>query len=286
MNETLNDIGPEPVIIYHDNCHDGITALWCALQRWPRATPYAAKYDVPPDLERLRHQDVVVVDFSWKLKQMLSICSVARNLLVLDHHKTAAAELEGLEHAITVMNKKVRVCFDMERSGAGIAWDVLMGQGGVPMPLLVDYVEDRDLWRFKLSNSKEVHAACSTYPLTVEVRDILMNRSIESLVTEGAGILRYHDKLVESAAKHALTESIGGYTVPSISCPTIEIVSDLGNRLAVGHPFAAVWVDRSDGTRSYSLRSTNEGVDVGEVAKTFGGGGHRNAAGFIRKVSA
>ncbi|WP_224794071.1 DHHA1 domain-containing protein [Pseudomonas fluorescens] len=30
----------------------------------------------------------------------------------------------------------------------------------------------------------------------------------------------------------------------------------------------------------FSLRSTDEGMDVSEVASQYGGGGHRNASGF------
>jgi uncharacterized protein len=34
------------------------------------------------------------------------------------------------------------------------------------------------------------------------------------------------------------------------------------------------------GSRTWSLRSEDSRQDVSEVASTFGGGGHRNAAGF------
>lgn len=171
----------------------------------------------------------------------------------------------------------------MHRSGAGLAWDVLC-EG--PRPSLVNYVEDRDLWRFSLPKSKEVHAACASYPLTLEQRGILMERTIDSLASEGRAILRYHDKLIESAAKWALRETIGGHDVPSISCPTIEIFSDLGHVLCKGERFAAVWTDAADGTRRYSLRSDGDaGIDVSEIAKAYGGGGHRNAAGFTRPAT-
>src|SRR6267143_1545303 len=100
-----------PVIVYHDKCHDGITALWVAKQRWPDAEPYAGNYDVPPDLGRLAGADVVIMDFSWKRAAMALIKCMAASLLVLDHHKTAQDELAGLNGCE----------FDMERSGAGLA---------------------------------------------------------------------------------------------------------------------------------------------------------------------
>ena len=58
------------------------------------------------------------------------------------------------------------------------------------------------------------------------------------------------------------------------------LYSDIAGELAKGRPFGAVYFDRADGKRQWSLRSTDEGVDVSEIAKVHGGGGHKNAAGY------
>ena len=55
--------------------------------------------------------------------------------------------------------------------------------------------------------------------------------------------------------------------------------SDAGHEMAKGRPFAACYWDTPEG-RVFSLRSNDEGIDVSEVAKQYGGGGHRNASGF------
>ena len=259
-----------PIVVYHHNCHDGITALWVALRKWPDAEPYAGRYEAPPELEKLAGRDVVVVDFSWKRPALERVRSVVASLLVIDHHKTARDDLAGMPGCV----------FDMERSGAGLTWDTLFP--GEPRPPLVNYTEDRDLWRFALPQSREVHAAVNCYPLTIEVRSDLMARSIDDLAAEGVAVLRYHDKIVASAAKHVRREMIGGVEVPSVACPVIEIVSDLGHVLAKGEPFSATYCDRADGSRVYSLRSTDDGMDVSEIAKQYGGGGHKHAAGFTR----
>lgn len=258
------------VIVYHDNCHDGITALWVALQVWPDALPYEGRYSDPPNFDLLEGHDVVCLDFAWKRPAMLELEKRANSLMVLDHHKSAETELEGLSFAF----------FDMERSGAGLAWDVLHGG---KRPQLINYVEDRDLWRFALPWTREIHAACSSFPLTLEHRANLVHRcelDEQTLIAEGVAILRYHEQLVTTAAERARWERIGGVEVPSIACPLPEIVSDLGHRLAEDAPFAAVWCEQPDGTTTYSLRSRPEGADVSEVARAYGGGGHRNAAGF------
>ena len=60
--------------------------------------------------------------------------------------------------------------FDMERSGAGMTWDAIHTDHDLhrERPWLVNYVEDRDLWRFKLPNSKEVNAYISSRKQTFE----------------------------------------------------------------------------------------------------------------------
>lgn len=71
---------------------------------------------------------------------------------------------------------------------------------------------------------------------------------------------------------------IAGYNVPVVNAPYMW-ASELGNELCQGEPFAATYYDTAE-ARVFSLRSKDDGVDVSEIASEFGGGGHRNAAGF------
>lgn len=267
------------VLIYHDNCHDGVTAAAIFSMHY-RDTGrelelYPAKYDEPPALERLLGKDVIVCDFSWKLPQMEEVREHAVTLVVLDHHKTAEVELAGL----VIECGFGAVHFDLNRSGAGMAWDYC--HPGKPRPEFVTLVEDRDLWRFSRSETKAFHAACSSYPLTVEERErLLVERTVGGLVSEGEAILRYHNQLVESAVKYRPRETIGGHSVPSIPCPTPQIISDVGHILCYGEKFSATYGTKDDGSRMYSLRSDDNGLDVSEIAKSYGGGGHKHAAGF------
>jgi oligoribonuclease NrnB/cAMP/cGMP phosphodiesterase (DHH superfamily) len=149
------------------------------------------------------------------------------------------------------------------------------------IPDIVRYIEDRDLWRFELPHSKEINAALSSYPRDFAVWDQLENKKIEELILEGTAILRYQTQLVDFLAKEAEEVDIAGHKVLSINSPVLQ--SELGNRLAQGHPFGAVWYDQK-GKRKYSLRSAADGVDVSEVAKQYGGGGHKAASGFSIRI--
>jgi uncharacterized protein len=71
---------------------------------------------------------------------------------------------------------------------------------------------------------------------------------------------------------------IGGYNVPIANLPSV-FTSDAGHELAQGEAFGGCYWDTPRG-RVFSLRSTDSGIDVSEIAKLYGGGGHRNASGF------
>ena len=149
---------PKVLCIYHKDCTDGFGAAWAVRHALGRDNVefHAASYDDPPP--PVADRDVVVVDFSYKRPVFDEIARDARTVLVLDHHKTAADELRGLpvppatysalRDPATVSNP-FRVCalFDMERSGAGLAWDYFHPDAQ-SRPDLINHIEDRDLWRF------------------------------------------------------------------------------------------------------------------------------------------
>ena len=66
----------------------------------------------------------------------------------------------------------------------------------------------------------------------------------------------------------------------SANCPP-HLTSDVGHELAIqSGTFGLCWTLSKEGlVAKCSLRS-NGGYDVSTIAKVFGGGGHRNAAGF------
>jgi oligoribonuclease NrnB/cAMP/cGMP phosphodiesterase (DHH superfamily) len=99
-----------PLVIYHDNCTDGLTAAWVAAQVMPDAEFFAGFYGQdPPDVHG---RDVFIVDFSYKRPVMEQIAADCATLVVLDHHKTAEAELHGFTPEFS------EIVFDMEHSGA------------------------------------------------------------------------------------------------------------------------------------------------------------------------
>lgn len=277
----------KPLCIYHGKCADGFTSAWALWRAQPDVDFHPGVYgEAPPDVT---NREVILVDFSYKRPVLEAMAAKAVTVLVLDHHKTAQEDLapfinqnlHDVRDHQPVHRGSIQALFDMDRSGAGITWDFF--HPATPRPQLVNYVEDRDLWRFKLENSREVNAAIFSYEYTFKNWDYLARMadlgSAVALADAGRAIERKHHKdvaeLVEVCRRRM---KIGGVEVWGASIP-YTLTSDAGNLMSEGEPFAACYWDTPKG-RVFSLRSKPEGADVSEVAKGYGGGGHKNASGF------
>lgn len=291
-------------VIYHGGCWDGFCAAWLFHKVHPGAEFVPAQYGQPaPDCTG---KVVYILDFSYKREVMRKILSQAMFVCVLDHHKTAQAELADLTGEFCQRPDLISnplgselpfIWFDMNKSGGRLTWEYLwkyhygtkyseiwQPETGIRLnldraPWLVDYTEDRDLWRWNLPYSREINASLRTLPLDFEAWDLLERASnLDVMRTEGTAILRREKQIVDDHIRHAREIEMEGHKILAVNATVL--FSDIAGTLAQGRPFGAAYFDRSDGKRQWSLRSNDEGIDVSEVAKLHGGGGHRNAAGF------
>lgn len=263
------------VILYHADCPDGFCAAWVAWTKldFVETAFIDCRYNEDPPLLSPNAR-VLIVDFSYPRVVLERLRESVAELVVLDHHKTAAEDLEGFAGAT----------FDMTKSGARLAWEYFFP--GMPAPKIVEYVEDRDLWRWQLPQSKEISAYITSFEFDYLTwdrisRELSSESDFSHCVWEGAAILRERDKAVEMLCENAGLMDIGGYFVPVVN--TACYISEVANKLCEKHPaapFAACYFDaRGSIKRKWSLRSTR-GFDVTTVAKKYGGGGHPAAAGF------
>lgn len=262
-------------IIYHAGCYDGFCCAWLCHQHWPDATYIPAQYGQPvPPQEHFIDKNVLILDFSYPKNILEGISKVAKIFSVLDHHKTAENEL-----------KDFPCCrFDSTKSGARLTWEMLKEEGlefYLHSPWLVDYTEDRDLWRHKLPHTHEINAALRSYPLDFATWNLLAAKQPQELANEGTGILRYKQTIIEHHAKYARQTEISGHKATITQCTLPSIGSDIADHLLdkhPTHPIAIIFTDTPAG-RIHQLRSRT--IDVSEIAKNHGGGGHKSAAGFF-----
>jgi oligoribonuclease NrnB/cAMP/cGMP phosphodiesterase (DHH superfamily) len=251
---------PPTVVLYHAECADGFGAAWALWRRFPQARFVPVKHGVPPP-DGLKGERVVIVDFSYARDVLEAMAHDTDRLLVLDHHITAEKALAGLPYAY----------FDMKKSGAVLAWEWAHDH---PAPWLLQYVQDKDLWTWALPMSREISAALASHPFDFHLWSGFKQKDLEQ---EGRAILRYEQELVSKLAGQAVLVEFQGATVPSVQ--SAILTSQIGERLSAEAPFCIIWHDR-DGRRYYSMRSRDDGSDVGAIAASFGGGGHTHAAGF------
>jgi uncharacterized protein len=257
------ELKQKPLVLYHANCWDGFCAAWVLRRELGDIEARPAQYGQnPPDVTG---RQVYVVDFSYPRAQMIRMHDAADSLVVIDHHKTAEEELAGLDFCT----------FDMDHSGGRLTWDLLCSSGpnDPPRPWLVDYTEDRDLWLHKLPDSEAINAALRSFPLDFELWDSFADVSPSTMAIPGFAILRRENQI-----KNARPVEFDGHAGLCVNATVL--FSSIAGRLAAGRPFGACWFMRSDGKRQWSLRSDDAGVDVAEIAKARGGGGHVHASGF------
>ena len=258
-----------PLVIYHAKCPDGIAAAWAAWMVYrPLGEYLPASYgDPPPADEVVEDRDVILVDFSYPRDALVRLHGAAKSLRVIDHHKTAQEALDGLPYAI----------FDQERSGAGLAWDVL--HDGKPRPWVIGYTEDRDLWRFRLPDSHEINAWLRAQPRTLEGYDAVNATPLDVARELGRAILAEQRVYIEQEKRKASLAMVGAFGPVPVVNTGRHCASEIVGELSEGYPFAASWQER-DGLIHYELRSREGGADVSVIARLFGGGGHKHAAGF------
>ena len=257
--------------IYHGNCADGFGAAWAVKQALGNDVEFVKGVygETPPDVTG---RDVIMVDFSYKMDVIDLMLDFAKSITIIDHHKTAEAEImPALQEGLVVG------VFDMTKSGAMLAWEWFHPHQEAPQ--LIKHIQDRDLWKFELEGTREIHAALASYEFDFDVWTNLINGDVETLRQEGIAINRNHLKSINSHIESSAARIvIDEFNVPAINAPGVW-ASDSGHILCEGEPFAVCYWHKS-GAMVFSLRSNDKGVDVSEIAKRFNGGGHKNAAGF------
>jgi oligoribonuclease NrnB/cAMP/cGMP phosphodiesterase (DHH superfamily) len=285
-------IQPFDIIVFHYPCQDGLASGYVAtlaheLNGWPKPELYPIAHGVSLDQTRFINRRVLFCDYSPSLEILNQIELVANAIVVLDHHVTARDALTSKPYAI----------FDMGRSGVGITWDYFFPSK--PIPLFLSMVQDRDLWVWSIFGSKDFClgflTVCSTinqydFPKLFKIFDELYTNPDKINYYIGIGGLLQSSTMckVQGIAEQALKKitEYQGKRVCVVNC-TADYISELGNVISsnANVDFAVLWRhDNVTGEYYISLRSCNK-ANVSDIAKSFGGGGHPNAAGFSSSIS-
>jgi len=262
-------------VLYHANCADGFGAAYAAWQKFGDKAKYIA-VAYHEHLPQMRdNSEVYILDMSYPKDILVELNQRMKKVVVRDHHKTSEAALKDLDFAY----------FDMHKSGAVLAWEYF--HPDMDLPKLLQYVQDRDLWEWKLPHSEEVSALIWSYDkdfgewesLEHEIHNI-DSGDFYRVVDRGEAIMRFRKQQTKQTVLSAYLTEIDGHIVPVVNAN--QNVSDVCHLLLEEYPdspFSASFFELEKGTWVVSLRSRGD-FDVSEVAKANGGGGHKAAAGF------
>lgn len=289
QNERLN---PRDIdyVIYHKRCLDGFASAYCVWKYFSLYYPEKLDSiifkeaqindDFPKDLT---DRNVLICDYSYSYDKICKILKIVKNLLIIDHHKTSEKELSQLDEKYKI--------FDMNHSGCYLTWSYIFPN--IKHPMLILYIEDRDLWKKEMSHTDEFFVWFSTQPYDFSVYDSFVENEsllIENILKKGCSFIDLNRYNIEDTVRYTSIKFVEikdkYYFVGYINSNTLK--SDIGNKiiekLKDEIDFAAVYsISDWDDSTLFSLRSDYTHTDVSEVAKIFGGGGHRNASGVKLK---
>jgi len=264
----------QTVILYHGGCPDGFGAAYAAWKKFGDAAEYIPVKHGRPAPEGLEGKHLIFVDFSYPQPIMDDFVKTSASVMVLDHHLGAKNVVESMPEYI----------FDEKRSGATIAWSYF--HPDTPVPNLLKYVEDGDLYVFKLPDSRAILSYAYAQPFHFSEWDklaaILENDSERATLIEKGKIYAEHfNILIEQIANKATLVSFEGFEC-YLATAADMFASDVGNRLARLKPPIGIIVNLHGDIMNVSLRS-DPSVDVSAIARKYGGNGHPQAAAFRLK---
>lgn len=227
---------------------------------------------------------LIIVDFSFPKEVLQLWVSAGCDITVIDHHKTAQSMLEGFAGGI--------LRFDMAKCGAILTWEYFFPN--TPAPVFLEYVQDQDLWNWKLPHSEAVREAFAVLWRSFELFDKLEPMSqqefLDYMVPIGQPRLDEKKKKVEAIASRHTWQVVAGHQVPVVVLAPDEARyrSDVCQWLYKNYPDASFTACHriEDGIKHWDLRSDKDGgnFDVSAIALQFGGGGHHNSAGFRKTI--
>lgn len=303
MTNTINSNTSKIYVLGHADS-DGRYAMWCAYNHFrnkgmeQNLVLHEVQYGnpLPLDLQQLTKQDsVYIVDFSYKANELTELAASVGTLVVLDHHKSAQAELDGLQEKLQGICK-AHIHFDMGKSGALLAWEYF--NPGIDAPYICKLVNDRDMWVFEYGDetrSLECFIRSFGYPSDMAWWDKMQGMDSTSdedspyfieAMQKGFVCLEYERAVIAKFARNPrnwsiVTVEFKGKKLRGIVYEGMGILhSELAEQFytTTDIDFTMEWRRKEHEKIIYSLRSPK--IDVSELAKAYGGGGHKAAAGF------
>jgi hypothetical protein len=273
------------IVCYHYPCPDGVGSMYAAQKFHNSIGNLSVKYiAITASLintidwkSLVKDKNVLFVDLALKQSFITEIIKYCNQYLVIDHHKTTEKELE--------IFPKENLIFDIKKSGAILTWCYFFPDQ--EPPLLLKYIQDNDLWINKMPNCDKFVAWFHHLPMTYEIYDQYANddnKLIEDIKKCGSVALTIQNSILDKAInflpKPKFVQINNKYYFILFANFTIYPYI-LGDKILGNFPYidlSSVYYINVNGGTNFTLLSTPTRVDGSEIAKHFGGQGHRNSS--------
>ena len=260
------------VVIYHGNCPDGFSAAWAAWKKFGDTADYLGLNPRDPAPADLANKEIYMADICFPKEVLIDLVSKNKKVVVIDHHLSN-------KDWVTSASENL---FDLNHSGAVLSWQYFYNNQ--PTPKLLQYIEDMDLWQFKLPNSRELTTYLELFDFDFAVwnklvKDFEIPEKMADFAEKGRLLLSYENQLIKRVIdNHAEPVEFEGIKTTAVNCPNF-LASSIGAALVKKTPPIAIIWSRKPGKIVVSLRSDGS-VDVSALAARYGGGGHKSSSGF------
>jgi oligoribonuclease NrnB/cAMP/cGMP phosphodiesterase (DHH superfamily) len=298
-------------VIYHRGCYDGFAGFFI-LNKTKRIHDKAIVYpdvpsakDIPPNIE---NKNVIIIDVAYKREILKGIIDVAKKVTFIDHHDSIRKDVKSLQ-----VSEPHEIIYDENMCGATLVWKYFYGNKNkkkINFPLFLKYISDNDTGKWILKYTKPFmlglsvnYSAELSYENIVRWKKLFDKKEVIKLIKKGTTYREYHDFLLESnVRKYSMLrfpsekvfnefpdmfKKVGQYKVAVYNGGGCPSASSLGERFMekVDCDFVIMWNYQFD-KREYVMALRSGGkeeeeekiVDVGQIAKIFGGGGHKKAS--------
>ena len=263
------------LVLYHADCMDGYAAAWAAWKVFSNQALYQAVRHHTPLPHFTDGMEIYIVDFCYPIDELVSAAQRASKIVVLDHHISAQKDFEAYQKN-SVIPDNLEIKFVQNHSGCMIVWQYF--QGNIEPPMLLQHIEDHDLWRHLLPKTE---AICKALYLRLPVHFSAFEKiKLPALQQEGALLVKQQQLNVSRLLKARHNVRLNNIKGLAVNAPGM-FSSDLGHELANKSGSFGLTYFYHGKRKCYEcgLRSIGD-FDVSELARMYGGGGHKNAAGF------
>src|SRR3989344_5321906 len=260
----------EIAVLYHGKCPDGFGAAYAAWKKFGDFATYIPVGYGESIPEGLDGREVYIIDFCYELpEQMEELKKITKRLVILDHHESNKLRVENTQEHV----------YDATRSGASITWAYF--HPNTAIPLLILHLEDGDLYRYSLPETRDIFSYLFVLPYEFIKWDAFANAlenpiECKKILQKSRAYTEFFEALSTMSVERAKKVRFEGYEVYFVAThPAQTMRSYVGNELYKKLPPFALVVTAHPNGFGVSIRGDGS-VNASKIAEKYGGGGHPN----------